>query len=58
MEWYCGYGPRLGVTYVDRANGFKRYPKDSTKVVAAWFQSAIQRDGKGVKPEQGVQVQV
>ncbi|KAK8870129.1 hypothetical protein IAR55_000699 [Kwoniella newhampshirensis] len=43
MEWYCGYGPRLGVTHVDRENGFKRYPKDCTKVVKAWMESAIRK---------------
>ncbi|KAJ3533277.1 hypothetical protein NM208_g8059 [Fusarium decemcellulare] len=33
LEWDCGYGPRFGLTYVDKANGFKRIPKDSAKVV-------------------------
>lgn len=33
LEWVCGYGPRFGVTYIDKENGFKRIPKNSAKVV-------------------------
>ncbi|KAK7211595.1 hypothetical protein V2G26_018773 [Clonostachys chloroleuca] len=33
LEWVCGYGPRFGVTYIDKENGFKRIPKNSAKFV-------------------------
>ncbi|RBR04494.1 hypothetical protein FVER53590_14160 [Fusarium verticillioides] len=35
LEWLSGYGPRFGVTHIDRENGCKRTPKDSTKLLAA-----------------------
>ncbi|KAG7527744.1 hypothetical protein FFLO_06625 [Filobasidium floriforme] len=44
LEWNQGYAPRFGVTHVDRANGFKRTPKDSTKVLKAIWQHTIKSD--------------
>ncbi|KAF5971696.1 glycoside hydrolase family 1 [Fusarium coicis] len=38
LEWLSGYGPRFGVTHVDRENGCKRTPKNSTKMLAAIWQ--------------------
>lgn len=43
LEWNNGYSPRFGVTYIDRANGFKRIPKDSSKTVAAIWDHAVQK---------------
>ena len=37
LEWSMGYGPRFGVTMVDRENGFKRTPKDSALYLAKAF---------------------
>ena len=36
-----GYAPRFGVTHVDRENGCKRTPKDSTKLVKAIFDHIV-----------------
>lgn len=33
LEWVCGYAPRFGLTYIDKENGFRRIPKDSSQVV-------------------------
>lgn len=35
-----GYNPRFGVTFVDRQDGFKRYPKKSTETVKKIFDHA------------------
>lgn len=35
-----GYKPRFGVTFVDREDGFKRIPKDSTRTVKRIFEYA------------------
>lgn len=37
LEWSMGYGPRFGVTCVDRENGFKRTPKNSALYLARAF---------------------
>jgi beta-glucosidase/6-phospho-beta-glucosidase/beta-galactosidase len=34
----AGYGPRFGVTHVDRQNDFKRTPKRSSQVVKKLFE--------------------
>jgi beta-glucosidase len=38
-----GYAPRFGVTHVDRDDGCKRTPKDSTVVVKAIFEHLVAR---------------
>ncbi|CAH0057217.1 unnamed protein product [Clonostachys solani] len=43
LEWNFGYGPQFGLTYVDRKNGFKRIPKDSSKTVAAIWDHVIEK---------------
>ena len=44
LEWLSGYGPRFGVTHVDRANGCKRTPKDSTKLLTAIWHHTIKKN--------------
>ena len=44
LEWLSGYGPRFGVTHVDRKNGFKRTPKDSAKLLSAIWDHVIQKN--------------
>lgn len=41
VEWLEGYIPRFGVTAVDRENGFKRHPKDSSKFLKQFFATAM-----------------
>ncbi|KAL2213772.1 beta-glucosidase 1A [Sarocladium strictum] len=41
LEWLSGYGPRFGVTHIDRENGCKRTPKDSTKLLASIWEHTI-----------------
>ena len=41
LEWNNGYAPRFGLTFVDRENGCKRVPKDSSKLVAAIWKHAV-----------------
>lgn len=41
LEWIFGYGPRFGVTYVDRDDGCKRYPKGSAYMLRDIFKHAI-----------------
>ncbi|KAH6984421.1 glycoside hydrolase superfamily [Ilyonectria sp. MPI-CAGE-AT-0026] len=43
LEWNYGYTPRFGVTYIDRENGFKRVPKDSSKTVAAIWKHVVRK---------------
>lgn len=43
LEWLSGYGPRFGVTHIDRENGCKRTPKDSTKLLAAIWNHLINK---------------
>ncbi|KIW12739.1 hypothetical protein PV08_07925 [Exophiala spinifera] len=44
LEWLSGYGPRFGVTHVDRKNGFKRTPKDSSKLLAAIWRHVVKKN--------------
>lgn len=41
LEWECGYGPRFGLTYVDKEDNFKRIPKHSSKVVKQIWEHVI-----------------
>uniref|UniRef100_A0A0B7KRV1 Beta-glucosidase n=1 Tax=Bionectria ochroleuca TaxID=29856 RepID=A0A0B7KRV1_BIOOC len=43
LEWNFGYGPQFGLTYVDRKDGFKRIPKDSSKTVAAIWDHVVKK---------------
>lgn len=43
LEWLEGYIPRFGVTAVDRENGFKRHPKDSSKFLKEFFETAVKK---------------
>ncbi|CAG9986595.1 unnamed protein product, partial [Clonostachys byssicola] len=43
LEWNFGYGPQFGLTYVDRKDGFKRIPKNSSKTVAAIWEHVIEK---------------
>ena len=38
LEWDQGYAPRFGLTIVDMKDGYKRYPKDSSKVLPKIFE--------------------
>ena len=33
LEWERGYKPRFGLTVVDKKDGFKRHPKDSSAML-------------------------
>ncbi|ORX36246.1 beta-glucosidase 1A [Kockovaella imperatae] len=41
LEWSNGYAPRFGVTHVDRANGFKRTPKQSAYTIKKLVQKIL-----------------
>lgn len=41
LEWHDGYGPRFGVTYIDKENGFKRIPKNSPKTLEAIWNHTV-----------------
>jgi beta-glucosidase len=43
LEWIFGYGPRFGITVVDRDDGCKRYPKDSAKVLKEIFAHLMEK---------------
>lgn len=42
MSRMFGYAPRFGVTHVDRDNGYKRTPKDSTGLLKSIFAHLVQ----------------
>jgi beta-glucosidase len=44
LEWLEGYTPRFGLTVVDRQNGFKRYPKGSSRLLRELFTYALDRE--------------
>lgn len=44
FEWAEGYETRFGVTFVDYANGQKRYPKKSARSLKPLFDSLIKKD--------------
>lgn len=39
LEWSEGYGPRFGVTHIDRKDDLKRTPKESALLVKKIFQN-------------------
>lgn len=41
LEWDKGYQPRFGITFVDRNDGLKRYPKESAYMLRDIFKHAI-----------------
>ncbi|RSH90093.1 hypothetical protein EHS25_001426 [Saitozyma podzolica] len=41
LEWVFGYGPRFGITVVERDNGFKRTPKKSAYLLRDVFRYAL-----------------
>lgn len=43
LEWIMGYGPRFGITVVDRKDNFKRTPKNSAYALRDMFVYALQR---------------
>jgi beta-glucosidase len=43
LEWHNGYAPRFGITAVDRANGFKRHPKDSAFLLGKIFAHVVEK---------------
>ena len=38
LEWLAGYRPRFGITAVERDDGCRRVPKDSSRLLKAIFE--------------------